>query len=316
MKAATAFFVLLGSCFSLVESKCFLPDGSAATNSQWGVCSEDASNPLSSICCALNRTNVAGGKSSDGLTADTCLPNGLCQNESEDDSGNHHFTYQRAYCTTADWNSGKCLTTCGATGTGFKQMTPCDGTSTSDRWCCGNTKNCCNADNKIDIVTLAAKFGESSSTAKASSTPTSSGSSNTASNTASASTSNASSATSSPTSASEATGLSTGAKAGIGIGAVVGCAALVGVGVWLTLASRRKNGKAGSAETPELDGHYAADAKRPYMIAEGSIHEASHRDTGELSGQTFTRPPGELPGQAIVSELPGDNGVPEKGRHF
>lgn len=35
------------------------------------------------MCCATNRTNPFAGNSSNGDTADACLPNGLCINVAE-----------------------------------------------------------------------------------------------------------------------------------------------------------------------------------------------------------------------------------------
>lgn len=110
MKAAIAVFLFVGS---LVDAKCYLPDGTGATNPIWRECSTDLSDPLSNICCALNRTNPAGGLRSEGETAETCLPNGLCEQSSVSDSGNITTSYRRAYCTSQEWESGKCLTTCG-----------------------------------------------------------------------------------------------------------------------------------------------------------------------------------------------------------
>ncbi|KAF1954054.1 hypothetical protein CC80DRAFT_550517 [Byssothecium circinans] len=333
MKASTAFFLLLGSLNYLVDAKCYLPDGTAATNPQWAACSEDASDPLSTICCAMNRTNPAGGNSKDGPTAETCLPNGLCQNDAADDNGNHKFSYQRAYCTTADWNSGKCLTTCGATGSGFKQMTPCDGTSRSELWCCGNNKDCCNAGSKLEIVTLAAKFGQaplslSSSASAAPSATTSGGAANTPAASGASSSSSASSSASgaavgaSQTASSQSAGLTTGAKAGIGIGAVVGCAALIGIGALLAL--RKKNAKPNHAETAELNGYAShltsSDSKRPYIVSQGGLHEAvSEREAGELyeQRQPHNMPPVELPGETTLSELGADSAAkPGKEKHF
>lgn len=110
MKTVVAILLLVGS---LVDAKCYLPDGTGATNPQWRECSNDPQDPLSNICCALNRKNPAGGLRSEGDTADTCMPNGLCQNEAVSDAGVRTTTYRRAYCTSQEWESGKCLTTCG-----------------------------------------------------------------------------------------------------------------------------------------------------------------------------------------------------------
>lgn len=66
---------------------------------------------LETICCGLNRTNPSGGKKSDGMTTNVCLPNGLCQSRSIDDQYTKE-TYWRTYCTEEDWEIGKCLNVC------------------------------------------------------------------------------------------------------------------------------------------------------------------------------------------------------------
>ncbi|PVH92144.1 hypothetical protein DM02DRAFT_620115 [Periconia macrospinosa] len=352
MKAAVATLLIAGS---LVNAKCYLPDGTGATNPQWRECSTDPQDPLSNICCALNRTNAAGGLKSEGETADTCLPNGLCQNESVMDSGNKTIYYRRSYCTSQQWESGNCLTTCGKGGTGFKDMTPCDGTSTSERWCCGTNTDCCN-DPKGQVVILAKKFMDASpTTVIGTAQPSTTSKSSSASQTSAAavttafsgnpppsasegtqttaagvagsppSSAGATSSAPSPSASSQDTqGMTTGAKVGIAVGAVVGAAALVGIGAWLALSSqRRKRNDAPYAQSPpELDG-YSGDRKEIYMLQQNSIHEASSQNhsypASMHSHHHYNQPPvplGELPVQQMRSELPGDEGKPEKGRHW
>jgi hypothetical protein len=40
-------------------------------------------------------------------------------------------------------------------------MTPCDGTSTSERWCCGDSNSCCLSGNDFRVEVVKAIFGDS-----------------------------------------------------------------------------------------------------------------------------------------------------------
>jgi hypothetical protein len=40
------------------------------------------------------------------------------------------------------------------------QLTPCDGTSTSEKWCCGDTTYCCSAEQVHQAVIIPQKLGE------------------------------------------------------------------------------------------------------------------------------------------------------------
>lgn len=66
------------------QSQCYSPDGNAlpSDGSYFSAFQPCTSGGPSTICCATNRANPAGGDRSKGDTKDECLPNGLCQNRS------------------------------------------------------------------------------------------------------------------------------------------------------------------------------------------------------------------------------------------
>jgi hypothetical protein len=117
-RSLLSLLVFAGLVFAQQEAwkNCFLPQGSQATNEQWAPCSSDSSNPLSNICCATNRTIPTGGRGKDEFqTADVCLDNGICMNRYLDDNGDYRRKFLRGYCTSDDFDSGKCLNICGKT---------------------------------------------------------------------------------------------------------------------------------------------------------------------------------------------------------
>jgi hypothetical protein len=61
---------------------CYGPDGSklAQDGAFFSSMQPCTSGGPSTICCATNRTNSAGGDIKNGDTKDECLANGLCQN--------------------------------------------------------------------------------------------------------------------------------------------------------------------------------------------------------------------------------------------
>ncbi|KAF2684811.1 hypothetical protein K458DRAFT_431103 [Lentithecium fluviatile CBS 122367] len=111
----------------LPHALCYNPDSTPTDNTAERPCSSDPSSPFSAICCGLNRTNPTGGNRSDlaweSETIDICLSNGLCENRFvwEGDGTKEH----------------------GVNPNGTVQMTPCDGTATSEKWCCGMDDSCC-----------------------------------------------------------------------------------------------------------------------------------------------------------------------------
>ena len=110
-------------------------------------------------------------------------------------------------------------------------MTPCDGTSSSEKWCCGtHNTDCCGTGQEIVLAASLGISSTSSTTSPSTSTPSQSSQTHTS-----------SSSTSSPTASSSPSGLSTGAKAGIGIGSV-GLAVLIVGTVFLFMFLKKKSG--------------------------------------------------------------------------
>lgn len=255
-------------------------------------------------------------------------------------------------------------------GTGFKDMTPCDGTSTSERWCCGsNTNDCCSPDSRLPVVILARNFLDAAPTTvtgsmqpsspsksnPSSSSPSASKTSNPSSSSPSSSSSPAESQPGQPTTSSppsspqqensptssnstqapqDSQSLSTGAKVGIAIGALIGGAALVGIGAWLALASQRRRKSStdkNSAIPSELD-TYVADRKHAYRLEERPVHEVggwngnggvTSVEMGHMGHQTGWDSRGggavmmgELPAPGVASELEGSEGSRVKGVHY
>lgn len=76
------------------------------------VCSHAPITRMTVSACAVPSIvpNAPGGDPSDGLTRDTCLPNGLCMNSQNSGKG---ITYWRDLSISTDWsNKGKCLNVC------------------------------------------------------------------------------------------------------------------------------------------------------------------------------------------------------------
>jgi hypothetical protein len=108
------FCVSLTPWSNFVEATCYHPNGTETTDNYHSPCSNDTSNPLSSICCANKRPNPSGGLATMGDTSDTCLPNGICMNQkklNENDRGTNNG-YFREECTSKDWQSGNCPNFC------------------------------------------------------------------------------------------------------------------------------------------------------------------------------------------------------------
>lgn len=149
-------------------------------------------------------------------------------------------------------------------------MTPCDGTLTSETWCCGaDNKNCCGSDSAISIAAL---FGApSTSTAQ------------TASATSNAATSSAATATATSISSSS-TGLSDGAKAGIGVGVGVGAVAVAVIAAVAFWAVRRRKQKGNVAN-------------KIYVAGTGPVAAAAMPEA--CQGYTVVQTPGELEGNNV-----------------
>jgi len=220
------FLVLLAIFASIPQAscQCFNPDGSIAPNPPFIPC--DQTKGSIGMCCAKNRSNPSGGSLSDGFTEDICLFNGLCQNNFETTDSNGQLvpgtTFWRESCTSS--NGSGCLSVCSDDddGNGDAQVTPCDGSSFSEQWCCGSNTDCCGTSNAITIPQIFRASGPSPFIASRSST--SRGGS-----VSSQSTSTIIVTVTSSTSTSSSSGHSTSPNAGIGITLVVGGLAILAV---------------------------------------------------------------------------------------
>ena len=98
-----ALALIAGAFTAGARAACFQPDGTLVAGMQtYQPCSNDSTSALSNICCAIDRDIPHGGDvSKGGLAADTCLPNGLCQNTAVVDSEGTKNTTQAAACWPA-----------------------------------------------------------------------------------------------------------------------------------------------------------------------------------------------------------------------
>ncbi|KAF1993509.1 hypothetical protein P154DRAFT_625395, partial [Amniculicola lignicola CBS 123094] len=147
--------LLLGTIFifhALAQSSCYYPNGTAEIDPLYQPCSSNQSDPLHTICCALN---VAADV--EDVYKDICLPNGVCQEVIKGESTH----YYRELCTESDWENGSCLNIC-TEGEDFglsPQITPCNGSSSSERWCCGDSTDCCTPEDNPAAIILSQIFG-------------------------------------------------------------------------------------------------------------------------------------------------------------
>jgi hypothetical protein len=131
-------------------------------------------------------------------------------------------------------------------------MTPCDGTPTSAKWCCGtHNTSCCGTGQEI---VLAATLGVASTTSPSS--PSSSPSS-----TPTQPSNAAASSSSTPAQASTSSGLSAGAIAGIAIGCAA-VAVLVVVAIWY-FWRKRKNSQGNAQPVDYATARYQATSELP-----------------------------------------------------
>ncbi|KAF9696253.1 hypothetical protein EKO04_006213 [Ascochyta lentis] len=303
------------------QATCYFANGTATPKTpdylQYQACSGSA------ICCGLNRLNPSNGDPANGFTMDECLPNGLCQNRVTE-NGIGKVSYWVDFCTNSDVSAGGCLDVCHETKNAFGNtaMVPCDGTSTSDRWCCGGTKDCCTSN--VGVVRLAQVLGGSLSSVVSSSTTLSSAASSRASATGSSTSPASADASSTPSSTGAASGsnsssssssgsgskLSGGTIAGIVIGALAGIALLAAA---IFFARRAAMWKKKASVTPE------AGVAPPYTqhtngYGSAGTYDAptsdkyAHAHQGEMYGSA---PAHELPGGAMDSELPAPD-APKK----
>ena len=314
------------------QATCYFANGTAIPKTpdylQYQACSG------SSICCGLNRSNPSNGDPANGFTKDECLPNGLCQNRVTE-NGIGEVSYVRSrfseylhhtnslqwvdFCTDSNVSGGNCLDVCHETKNAFGNtaLVPCDGTATSDRWCCGGTNACCTSN--VGVVLLAQVLGGTivnSSTATSSATTLSSAASSNAATTRSSTSPVSAGASTTPTSTDAAAGsnsssssssgsgskLSGGAIAGIVIGALAGVALLAAA---IFFARRATMWKKKASAVPETG------AVPPYthMTGYGSAaaydtptsDKYAHAHQGEMYGSA---PAHELPVGTMDSELP------------
>jgi len=114
MAARFRLAVVLFALFTFASATCYWPTGNetyARDLYEHQPCSNDTTSAVHTICCALNRTNVAGGDILNGRTNDECLPNGICRNRVLN-HGTMQISYWRETCTSKDWKTGKCLDVC------------------------------------------------------------------------------------------------------------------------------------------------------------------------------------------------------------
>ena len=187
------------------------------------------------------------------------------------------------------------------------ELTPCDGTATSETWCCGATTDCCDAgQGSPGPITIARRFGETVMSNPHTPTPItpyrsassdSSSSSSTSSTTPSAR----------PNKKEPKSGLSTGAVAGIGVGAAAGSLAFAAL-VFLLLRSRRK-AKSKVNEPYHYEGNgqyqlYHTDAKSqiPGYAPTGSLEMYRHQAPGEENA--VHEMPNNIPKAPEPQEMP------------
>ncbi|CAI6340871.1 unnamed protein product [Periconia digitata] len=191
--------------------------------------------PVNTICCSMDRKLAPGSETPNpSLVQDVCLDNGLCMNNHTVD-GQAQVAYYVNGCTNEDPKAPECFSLCerkSEDASSSLRVTPCSGTSDSEKWCCGNSDKCCSDGTAI---TVPAVFGQnlngnnnktsepSSSSSSSSSAPPTASSNPPQSNPGSSPQDQQQQQQSNPSS-----GLSTAAKAGIAVGAVGGAAALIG----------------------------------------------------------------------------------------
>ncbi|CAI6332577.1 unnamed protein product [Periconia digitata] len=260
------FILIFSSFVQQSTSTCFGWDGKEQT-SEWQPCTSDSG--AITTCCATNRKTPFGEDPGKLMqNSDRCLSNGLCQNRLYTAAGSNspvsNETYWRNGCTAKDKDDKSCLNTvCATNGKdswgGAARMTPCDGSSNSQYWCCGDSTSCCGKENQWELpkalgmaVPIMGKAVSSSAPSPSASEsnsikPTTVATSSTTTSTAVTSATNSpqsseiphqsaekpresSAATSNPPAAASGDpGLTPGAIAGITIASVIAVAALIAI---------------------------------------------------------------------------------------
>ncbi|KAF2119766.1 hypothetical protein BDV96DRAFT_353030 [Lophiotrema nucula] len=252
----------------------YLPNGTLSDDQGSAPCSTDPTNPLRNTYCHTNWDNPPGGDLIHGSTADECMPNGLCQNRGvSTKSGEEQppwTRYYRVYCGTATWEG--CLEVCstGPYADHVVQVTPCDGTSTSEKWCCENSTACCNTDTAIVIPQVLGRANLSASVSSSASAPLS-----------------PATATSSPTAAAHSSGgISGGQITGVVVGSIIGglLMGLVGFLVWF----RWQRGRAMTAKENNEQGVFE------HRIAPQDSRELEAESRHELGDENLKEARNEL----------------------
>lgn len=149
---------------------------------------------------------------------------------------------------------------------------PCDGTNSSEKWCCGNTTSCCAPAFNPNAVTVAQLF---TGLATSLSTLLPSHSSSTA------------EPTSSPFDAavSPSSDLTVGAKAAIGVSIVIGVAAIFGLGFYVAAKHfRRKGSTLAPADTAAASVVDLDRIPQIYEMDASKLHELEVWSSHELDG--------------------------------
>lgn len=165
-------------------------------------------------------------------------------------------------------------------------MTPCDGTPTSKRWCCGDSDACCT--NMIGVVELPEKFV---GRAVVSSSSSSSVSSATATSGASQATASAPGQSNSSSPPPEPAGLSGGAKAGIAIGAILGALLLLGAVFFVRKALAWKKQARSTATT---SGGEAAAGSAIYAKGDSPYYHYQQHQSQDPVANRFEAADGEV----------------------
>ncbi|KAF2792956.1 hypothetical protein K505DRAFT_418116 [Melanomma pulvis-pyrius CBS 109.77] len=279
-------FVTLAILFRSAHSSCYLPNGTSPDDKWTAPCSSDPSNPLHSTCCHTQWANPPGSDIKYGPTQDECMSNGLCQNRgsssipgAEQAPWTHFY---RVQCTDKDFKG--CLDVCstGLNAHDGVQLTPCDGTSTSEKWCCGDTTSCCSPENAYKAVYIPRNFSSSAAHGLPP-TPTPN---------------TTSSVTPSVTPNPQGKKLTNGAKAGIVLGTIIGAILFLALGFFLGFLGRRLLKKT------------AKTTKPPAEIGSESIHDIhAYRFEAESKRPSFSHELGdrrsraEMGGKAQLAEL-------------
>ncbi|KAL2828182.1 hypothetical protein BDW59DRAFT_159775 [Aspergillus cavernicola] len=267
-----AILLSIAQLLSTTEAvTCYRPNGVSSTHNDSKTC--QSLNGAASMCCG---------------ESDTCLENGICKVSAVSGVQGSNATYWRDTCSVSTWPEVGCLKVCasGDLEGDNSRITPCDGTDTSETWCCGTDTSCCGTDDEIHVP--------SDIYTSSTSTPTSTSTSTSTSTTQTSADSSTSTPTSAPESESEQSDtLSDSAKAGVGVGVAVGAVAIVASVVFFLLRRRKTKAAAGAAMSSAY-----SPTTQPLASSSGGLHELDQAQV-----PTYEKPAGV---QDSRYELPGD----------